>query len=225
MYSRHIDGADRNFGVSGKLWNGVLVLYDDETDSLWTQIDGRAIHGDATGTRLEHVDSVFTTWSQWLSLHPDTEVLARDPDAEPVTASHYEEYLSDSSRLFMPELGEGLGGIAAKDLVFGVVLGAEAWAVSEAVLVAEEVVQTVLGGSLVTVLYERESQRARAIVSASDDDALLLEAIPGVSPFERLRDVRTGEELDPETRPSLRLDRAYWYAWSRSHLGSRILAD
>jgi len=220
-----ISGESRRFGVSGKLWNGVLVMYDAESDSLWTQIDGRAIQGSAIGTRLEHVDSVFTTWAHWVDMHPDTEVLARDPEAEPVAASHYEEYLEDPERLFFPELAEGLGGIAPKDLVFGVTVAGEAWAVSESVLAHDGIVQAEVGGEWVTVVYDRERMATRAFTSAPGERAALLQAIPGVSPYRQVMDVATGEVRSPADMTSLRLDRAYWYAWSRSHLGSRILAD
>ena len=72
MYSREIDGEVRSFGVSGRLWHAVLVMYDRETESFWTQIDGRAIRGEETGRRLEHVPSTFTTFGAWLDAHPDT---------------------------------------------------------------------------------------------------------------------------------------------------------
>lgn len=225
MYSRKIGGQERNFGVSGKLWNGVLVMYDRETDSLWTQVDGRAIQGDSVGVSLEHVDSVFTTWENWLALHPDTDVLARDPNADPLSNSHYADYLDDPDKLFFPELGEGLGGIAPKDLVFGVTVASESWAVSESVLAEDGLVQASVGGAWVTVVYDPTSLATRAFTGGPAGRPTLLQVIPGVSPLERLLDVATGEVLAPADMPSLRLDRAYWYAWARSHLGSRILAD
>lgn len=225
MYSRKIEGRDRNFGVSGKLWNGVLVMYDRETDSLWTQVDGRAIQGDAIGTRLEHVDSVFTTWENWVALHPNTEVLARDPDAEPLSTSHYADYLDDPDKLFFPELGEGIGGIAPKDLVFGVTVAGESWAVSESVLAKDGLVQASIGGALVTVVYDSASLATRAFTGGPGGRPTLSKVIPGVSPLERVLDVVTGEPFAPAEMRSLRLDRAYWYAWARSHSGSRILAD
>lgn len=225
MYSRNVDGEERSFGVSGKLWNGVLVMYDRESDSLWTQVDGRAIQGEELGTRLEHVDSVFTTWKQWVTLHPDTEVLARDPDVEPMTASHYADYLDDPDKLFFPELGTDLGGIAPKDLVFGVTVADESWAVSEAVLAKDGIVQAKVGGAWVTVVYDRQSSAARAFTGGPHGRPALLETIPGTSPTEGVRDLTSGAVVRPQDLESIRLDRAYWYAWARSHLGSRILAD
>ena len=48
MYAPESAGQDEDasFGVSGKLWNGVLVMYDRATGSLWTAVDGRALEGE-----------------------------------------------------------------------------------------------------------------------------------------------------------------------------------
>ena len=220
-----IAGEARVFGVSGKLWNGVLVMYDEETDSLWTQIDGRAIRGASGGTKLEYVESTFTTWKEWLRAHPDTQVLARDPEAEPLEGSRYAAYLDDPDRLFLPELGEGIGGVAPKDLVFGVTVAGEAWAVTESVLRRDELVQTVVAGSLVGVVIDPSSGATRAFLTDRDGELRLLQPVPGRRPFDELRDASSGETVRPADLPSLRLDRAYWYAWARSHPGSRVLAD
>ena len=45
------------FGTSGKLYNSNLVMYDRETQTYWTQIDGKAIIGELTGQEL--VDSLM----------------------------------------------------------------------------------------------------------------------------------------------------------------------
>ena len=38
VFDRRIDGSDRTFGVSGLLYRSDLLLYDRETESLWSQI-------------------------------------------------------------------------------------------------------------------------------------------------------------------------------------------
>jgi len=66
-----------SFGVSGKLVNSNLVMYDRSTDSRWPQILGQAIDGRARGTRLEEFPVVWTTWEKWKGKHPDTRVLSQ----------------------------------------------------------------------------------------------------------------------------------------------------
>jgi len=65
------------FGVSGKLVNSNLVMYDRATDSRWPQIFGKAIAGSLRGGRLGEFRIVWTTWERWKQRHPDTKVLSQ----------------------------------------------------------------------------------------------------------------------------------------------------
>ena len=52
VYSRKIEGEVTTFGVSGKLIRNVMVMYDRETGSLWSQLLGRAHKGRVRGHRV-----------------------------------------------------------------------------------------------------------------------------------------------------------------------------
>lgn len=65
------------FGVSGKLVNSNLIMYDRISDSYWPQILGRAINGSAQGIVLEEFPVVWTTWERWKSKYPKTLVLSQ----------------------------------------------------------------------------------------------------------------------------------------------------
>lgn len=43
---------DKNFGVSGLLWQSNLLMYDRKTESLWSQAEGRAVVGEKAGESL-----------------------------------------------------------------------------------------------------------------------------------------------------------------------------
>jgi hypothetical protein len=66
------------FGVSGLLYNSDVLLYDQATESLWSQILGQAVTGPKQGEKLKSIPVLHTRWSDWLSRHPDTWVLSRD---------------------------------------------------------------------------------------------------------------------------------------------------
>lgn len=70
-------GGRSTFGVSGKLVNSNLIMYDRATDSWWPQILGQAITGPARGTTLEELRVVWTTWDKWKKKHPHTQVLSQ----------------------------------------------------------------------------------------------------------------------------------------------------
>ena len=99
---RRIDDVDRRFGVSGVLYNSDLVMYDDTTESLWSQIEGRAIAGPSTGQILEDKPITVTRWKQWRELHPDTLVLSTDTGFDRTYDKNpYEEYETDE-RVMLP---------------------------------------------------------------------------------------------------------------------------
>ena len=87
MYAREIDGRVHDFGVSGKLIMNGLVMYDRQTDTLWSQVLGEAVQGSLEGRELEALPATHTSWARWRELHPDTRVLdkggsySRDPYA------------------------------------------------------------------------------------------------------------------------------------------------
>ena len=71
-------GEEANFGTSGKLYNSNLVMYDDKTDSYWTQVGGKAIVGELTGAKLKQIPIDTMLWKDWKRLHPNTQVLSKN---------------------------------------------------------------------------------------------------------------------------------------------------
>ena len=71
-------GPELSFGVSGLLYNSDVLLYDRQTESLWSQIKRQAISGPMRGEKLEVVPLTQTTWRAWQEEHPDTLVLSDD---------------------------------------------------------------------------------------------------------------------------------------------------
>ncbi|WP_440991098.1 DUF3179 domain-containing protein [Haloarchaeobius baliensis] len=101
-----VDGDTRTltFGVSGKLADDDLVMYDRETDSEWKQSRGVAIDGPLAGTELTVRPAAMTTVGCFREANPDGEVLAapggeseaasEDDTPEPIDydAAPYERY-------------------------------------------------------------------------------------------------------------------------------------
>lgn len=77
-FDRRAAGRVLNFGVSGLLFNSDLVMFDRQTQSLWPQIEGRAVAGALTGTELTPFVVTTLTWEEWRQAHPDGWVLSQD---------------------------------------------------------------------------------------------------------------------------------------------------
>lgn len=73
-----IDSNREMFGVSGKLFNSDLVMYDSSTSSYWPQVRGEAVIGQRTGTKLKKIPMDTVRWYEWKMKHPDTLVLSQE---------------------------------------------------------------------------------------------------------------------------------------------------
>jgi hypothetical protein len=71
-----------SFGVSGLLYNSDVLLYDRGTESLWSQLLEQAVSGPMKATMLTPVPLTHTSWADWRSRHPRTEVLSTDTGFE-----------------------------------------------------------------------------------------------------------------------------------------------
>ncbi len=102
VFDRRLGDAARTFGVSGLLYRSDLLLYDRETESLWSQISSQAVTGASRGQRLTLVRSRMQRWRTWRELHPDTTVLTRATGhRRNYGRSPYGDYAT-SSRLMFP---------------------------------------------------------------------------------------------------------------------------
>lgn len=78
VFDRHAADGVRSFGVSGLLYRSDLLLYDRESESLWSQISAEAVTGPAQGQRLAPLRSRMLPWGVWRERHPDTTVLTAE---------------------------------------------------------------------------------------------------------------------------------------------------
>ncbi len=78
VFNSWISGSKKTFGVSGLLYNSDVLLYDRETQSLWSQLDQRGIAGEASGTTLEWVYSQQMNWKTWKENFSNSKVLSHD---------------------------------------------------------------------------------------------------------------------------------------------------
>ncbi len=76
-YSANINGRNTTFGVSGLLYNSDVLLYDRETESLWSQLLSKAISGKQKGRALEMLALTHTSWQDWQQRYPQTLVLSQ----------------------------------------------------------------------------------------------------------------------------------------------------
>lgn len=134
------DPGTLEFGVSGKLADDDLVMYDRETETEWKQSLGEAIAGPLEGASLRVLPATMTTWATFRDSHEDALVMAQ-PGGESEAAGDGDEpaeisYEDDPYSEYFDGEGFGLGAhrgdgpsreweredIAAKERVLGLEL-------------------------------------------------------------------------------------------------------
>ncbi len=94
-FDRRVNGQVLSFGVSGKLRNSDMVMYDRQTESWWQQAVGTGIVGEMTGVELTTLPTWMEGWDQFKDAHPDGLVMARPPYLRRYGQNPYYKY--DSS--------------------------------------------------------------------------------------------------------------------------------
>jgi hypothetical protein len=170
-YDRRVDGRVVSFGTSGLLWNSALVMYDRETETLWSHFNGEAIVGILTGTDLEQFPVATVPWGVWRDAHPDGLVLSRDTGFNRDYGSNpYPGYDDITRQPFLFE-GEVDGRFTAMTRVVGIEDDGSALAVPLVVLREHGVVPVTVAGRELTVWWAPGSTSAldaQAIVDGAD---------------------------------------------------------
>ena len=78
VFDRVASGTTLDFGTSGKLWKSDLLMYDRETHSLWSQMEGRAVVGARAGARLTPLPANTLAYEDFKQAYPGGRVLSRE---------------------------------------------------------------------------------------------------------------------------------------------------
>jgi len=227
VYTRVVDGKEIELRVSGKLYKDALVMFDRETGTLWTQVNGTALRGPLKGRQLAEVPAIQTTWKTWKTLHPDTLVLVK-PAA--IHGSRYEDYFRDPDR-------RGLSGtrgdsrLPGKTIIIGIHAGDDAVAIPLSVLEKRQLVEANLAGQPIVVFYSRREDTAAAFKATWKGRELsfrlgkhgILEDAETSSQWSAFEGRAIAGPLQGTRLEPVPYLRSYWYAWSAYRLQTRIL--
>jgi hypothetical protein len=158
VFDRTVAGRRLDFGVSGLLYQSSLLMYDRQTQSLWSQIAMKAIAGTLVGSSLTWLESQRVTWAAWLQRNPTGEVLSpergrRHTDYARNPYAGYEQ----QTRLAFP-VSHTRRELPNKEWMVGVLAEGQPIAYRIAELGAVESVQHSLGDMILEVRLDPESQ-------------------------------------------------------------------
>ena len=221
MYSREINGELHTFGVSGKLIMNVLVMYDHQTRTLWSQFLSKGVEGELEGVELDVIPATQTTWGAWKELYPDTKFL------DLFMADPYDQYYADNNRPGVIGERNADDRLSAKALVVGVNFDGTPKAYPLDALEFRPVLNDSVAGRDALVYFDGPSGTALVYDRRVDGRALTFSVESGASgALTALVDEETGSRWMAFTGLAVegelkgqRLERipshlSFWFAWT-----------
>lgn len=149
---------DTTFGVSGKLVNSNLVMYDRKTETLWQQLGGEAIVGNLVGQKLTPFPVDTLLWKDWKKLHPDTQVLSQETGySRDYSFYPYGSYESDRS-VYFPAEGTEDTRLHPKEIVWGIEINGKFKAYSDKKLAQVSKLEDNFSGIKLNIVRNKEGQ-------------------------------------------------------------------
>jgi hypothetical protein len=223
-FERRIDGEAVEFGVSGKLHNNDLVLYDRESFTLWQQITGEGIVGPRAGEKLTLVPTDMVTYGEWEQRHPDTLVLTGGRHSgSGVQELPYEEHLHGNQPREVSRPDRRLESFA---VVYGVEAGEESAAFPLSVIREEGLIEEVVGDVPVLVLDIPDTTFVRILsVPPELHGSSFSRRGEEIADASGRRWSADGTALSDST-PDLGVlpaVRSYWFGWSAFHPDTSVV--
>jgi hypothetical protein len=217
------------FGSSGLLYRSNKLMYDRQTDSLWSNLTGEPVLGRLVGRgkRLQVLPLVVTTWGEWRRRHPDTRVLSLETghrrDYRPGAA--YGRYFASPDTMFpVWKKPPSEAGLALKDWIWAVEAGGARKAYPLQALLERPLLHDTIGTTPVVLLTDPQSEAVRVYASGgrrlrTGDGGALLDEATG----EAFRAEEEALISERGTRlPRLPGHRAYWFGWYAFFPGTEL---
>ncbi len=241
---RRVGERTLTFGTSGMLYQSALVMYDRQTESLWSHFTGQAIAGVLTGSDLETFPVATIAWRDWRAAHPEGLVPSRDTGFDrDYGRNPYPGYDDVNNPPFLFD-GETDGRLAARERVVGFGLDTQPTAVRLAPLLDQGVIAAELDGRPVVVwalpgttsaLDRSEVADGRDVgatgvfIASHDGQTLSFERVEGgfvdtgtASRWDVFGTATSGPLAGTRLEPVEHVD-TFWFAWAAFAPDTRLL--
>lgn len=100
---RVFEGIESGLDFGYALHKNNLLVVDRQTQSVWSQLSGEAIHGAEQGNKLQSVPIIQSTWGFWKSKYPDTKLLVN----KDTTGAVFPQFINENPHYYYWEPGQG----------------------------------------------------------------------------------------------------------------------
>lgn len=233
MWKGFAQSANKTFGTSGLLLNSNLVMYDRETNSLWSQMLEQSIRGSAVLNIPEKVQVVETTWETWQAMYPETILMTEETGfSRPYGTYPYGSFRTDQSLIFNVDNSNDLR-LHRKARVLGINVGdsSKVYPVSDfgdgVSLIHDQV------GGMDVVAAGSAAQNFAVLFNRQLEDCTTLDFTPVQNQLPIVMTDNEGTQWDvfgngvSGPRAGTKLEKtnsyiAYWFAWTAFFPGTEI---
>jgi len=161
VYQTEERSQEWELAVSGLVYNNNALYFDRETESLWSQVLGRAVAGPAAGAQLQLLPATLTTWTEWQERHPKTLLLSEETGHKRNYDVDAYAHYGTTDRLMFP-LNHSDDRLDLKERVLGVEVDGVFKAYSYKLLPAAErfLTSDVVNGQEIKIEFIPEAQAA-----------------------------------------------------------------
>ena len=224
-------GQTLTFGSSGLLYRSNKLMYDHQTNSLWSHLQGEPVMGASVGKgkKLRMLPLTFTTWAEWRGQNPGTTVLSLDTghlrDYRPGAA--YGQYFKSPNTMF-PVWKKAPNVLETKDWIFSVELDGVRKAYPLATLMRTPLLHDVVGGVLIVLVSEQSAEAVRAYRAGArrfriGQHGTVIDERSG-EVFDRREEFLEGRTTR-ERLPRLAGHRSYWFGWYAFFPGAELYSE
>ena len=166
VFSRRVGERTLDFGVSGLLYQSDVLMYDRQTESLWSQLRMEAVSGSLVESPLTWLPSEQQTWAAWKKRHPQGRVLSTETGFQRnYTRPAYAGYKKSPDNIFpVPSTRTEL---PKKEWVVGVIINGVPCAYPIQQLIASKSISDEVNGIVLEISYDAASMQVEVIERAS----------------------------------------------------------
>lgn len=222
-FDPHHQGRQLTFGFHG-IWQGVAVLYDKETKSLWMHLSGECIDGPLEGAKVDLITGRHVQWREWKRDHPMTRVMAEDLSfltrySPEKAARRGQDFFPN---VFLSTIDDRDDRLSPSSLLYGIktATATRAYPFTELTKLPAGILNDTIGEEPVVILFESDTRSAAAHSRKLDEQTLVFQRDPAgflVDVESKSRFDRDGvcvEGLYQGKRLSMVVGtQAEWYGW------------
>lgn len=222
-------------------YNNNIIYYDSGTGNFIQQLDGTVVYGPDLGKSLDAYPVVLASWKEWKQLHPDTKFYSSPPTnlrdkmvgwmlqiMIPISK------LSKRSKPWHRIQGSLDRRLPAMSFVYGLEINGDACAYSVPGLSHHPVVNDVVGGKSIAVLYDQAHDIGGIFSREVDSKTLTFaqhskQGTPVIARDEETGTLWTatgqsheGPLLGHSLKPVSHINKLFWFSWAIFKPGTRI---